>query len=137
MYTLFAGAPVGNPSPPDNLRIASRNNMTSTTIMWDAPAYTGGDRITILKYRIQIPIINYTAEESGTTQSHTITADNTNIMFNTSYDVEVTAINTCEEESVPAHIVINIEGRGKYMVSCICTVTSTKLIQTFGASNWG
>lgn len=86
--------------------------MHSTTIMWDSPVSTGGDRITILQYKIQIPSINYTMEENGTTRSHTITADSTNVMLDTPYEIEVTAINTCEDESVPAHIAINIEASG-------------------------
>ena len=93
--------------------------MPSTTIVWDFPVYTGGDRITISKYRIQIPTINYTVEESGATQSHTIKEDGINVRFNTPYEVEVTAINTCGDESVPANITINIEASGKYMVLCI------------------
>ena len=92
--------------------------------MWDSPVYTGGDRIAILDYRIQIPTINYSVEESGIATSHNITADSTNVMFNTPYDVEVTAINTCENESDPARISICIKANSKYTVSCIYIIAN-------------
>ena len=86
--------------------------MPFTTIMWDPPVYTGGDETFIQTYTIRIPGTSYSEEENGTARSHTITADGTGVMFNTPYEVEVTAINECEYESDPAVIIVNIEAGG-------------------------
>ena len=51
-------------------------------------------------------MVGYSEEEIGT--AHTITADGSDVMFNTLYDVEVTAVNTCGLESSPANITVNI-----------------------------
>ena len=63
--------------------------------------FAGGDEVSIHSYRI-----SYTEEESGT--AHTITADGSDVMFNTLYDVELTAVNSCGQESSPARIYVNI-----------------------------
>ena len=84
--------------------------------------HTGGDGISILKYRITIPETDYEAE-SNTTRSHTITADSANVMFNIPYEIEVTAINTCGDESAPASRTIIIEASGKNMHSVVFVLT--------------
>ena len=76
--------------------------------------FTGGSLISIATYRITIPaVVGYSEEESGTV--HTITADGSDVMFNTLYDVEVTAVNTCGLESNPASITVNITASGEYI----------------------
>jgi len=116
----------GKPSPPDNLRGAIAGDTLSVAIEWDPPVYAGGNGISILMYRITIPETDY-EEESNTTRSHTITADSTNVMFNIPYVVEVTAINTCGDESAPASQTIIIEAIGKnmhcvvFVLNCIST----------------
>ena len=116
----------GEPSPPDNLRGGILGDTPSVKIEWDPPLYTGGNGISILMYRITILETDY-EEESNTTRSHTITADSTNVMFNIPYEVEVTAINTCGDESTPASQTIIIEASGKnmhcvvFVLNCIST----------------
>ena len=69
--------------------------------------------ISIERYKIKIlQVSDYSEEESGT--AHTITADGSDVMFNTLYDVEVTAVNTCGLESNPASITVNITASGEY-----------------------
>ena len=70
--------------------------------------------ISIERYKIKIiQVSGYSEEESGT--AHTITADGSDVMFNTLYDVEVTAVNTCGLESNPASITVNIAASGEYI----------------------
>ena len=114
MHTIHTG----EPSQPDNLHGESDAIPDDTPyirIVWDPPVYTGGNESSIQMYRIRIPEINYSEEENGT--AHTITADGTGVMFNTPYEVEVTAINTCGLESNPAVIAFNIEAGGNYIFS--------------------
>ena len=75
--------------------------------------FTGGNGVTIESYRITIPAVSsYSEEESGT--AHTITADGSDVMFNTLYDVEVTAVNSDGQESNPARVYVNISATGQY-----------------------
>ena len=112
LYNSFVPSHVGEPSPPGNLRYATPDSMTSITIEWDPPVYTGGYGTSIQKYKITISEIDYSVEESGNALSHTITADSESVMFNTLYEVEVTVVNTSGDESDPASITIVIEGSG-------------------------
>ena len=89
--------------------------MPSITILWDPPTNTGGNRIAISLYEIRIPELLYSVEEKSTIHSHAITANDSYIMFNMPYVVQVIAINTCENVSDPATITINVEASGKYM----------------------
>ena len=74
--------------------------------------FTGGNGVTIESYRITIPAVSsYSEEESGT--AHTITADGSDVMFNTLYDVEVTAVNTDGQESSPATVSITVTATGQ------------------------
>lgn len=112
IHTLFSKhIPVGGSSKPENLRSITLKNAPSIVIQWDPPVYSGGDGIIIQKYRIRIREVDYIEEEHGTKPSHTI--DGTNMMFNRIYMVEVSAINTCEVESIPANISVTIEATGK------------------------
>lgn len=103
MCTLCAG----KPSPPDNLHTAAPDDMPYTRVMWDPPVYPEH------KYKIRIPEIYYSEEEDGTARTHTITGGSDGVMFNTPYEVEVTAVDKCENESNPAIITVNIEAGGK------------------------
>ena len=83
---------------------------------------TGGNLISIATYRITIPaVVGYSEEEIGT--EHSITADGSDVMFNTLYDVEVTAVNTCGLESNPASITVNIAASGEYISTLFLLVT--------------
>ena len=110
----------GETSPPDNLRNATPDDTPSTTIEWEPPVHTGGNGISIIKYKIVIPDINYDMQENGTAQSHTIREATSGVDFNTRYEAKVTAINTCENESAPTNIFVNVQASGKYTVST-CT----------------
>ena len=91
------------PSSPGQLR-ATQGNEPSITLQWSRSTYTGNDS-PIQKYRITIPEINYTEEVNRTTVcngsqcSHNLTADGRDVEFNTTYLVELTAVNTCDLES--------------------------------------
>ena len=105
------------PSPPRNLHQSTPDNTFHATIEWDAPVFTGGDGIATLMYAITIPGANYFMEESCTGScSHTITADG---IFNTSYDVEVTAVNTCGEKSSPESITVRGKTNGDLSITFI------------------
>ena len=70
---------------------------------WQSPLYTGG------------PIIRYTVTANGHTESvsgDVFTYTITGLDFNTDYNVEVTAVNSCGLESEPANVTVNIEARG-------------------------
>ena len=82
----------------------------SALIWWQTPLYTGGNGVSIENYEVAVngqttTVIN---DDSGTIITHTITA----IQYNTDYSVQVTAINTCGQESEPATVIISIKARG-------------------------
>ena len=96
----------GFPSPPEQLR-ATQGNEPSITLQWNGSAYTGNE-FPIQKYRIVIPGTNYSEEVNPTTVcnssrcSHILTVDGRDVEFNTTYLVELTAINSCDLESIAA-----------------------------------
>ena len=97
----------GDPGPPLNLtHDMSANTLSSAVIRWDPPSTTGGDGIFITGYRIMSSDSGLNNEIDGMT--YTITG----LQYNTNYSVEVTAINSCGQESEPANVVVNIEARG-------------------------
>ena len=77
--------------------------------MWEAPSFTGGNGLTIDRYRIRILTAGYSAMEDSAMLMHTITADGDNIMFNVEYIVQLTAENT-QGESIIQEIAISIPG---------------------------
>ena len=97
---------VGDPSPPAQLQ-ATQDNAPSITLQWSRPTYTGNE-FPIQKYRIVIPGTNYSEEVNPTTVcnssrcSHILTVDGRDVEFNTTYLVELTAINSCDLESIAA-----------------------------------
>ena len=100
---------LGDPGPPlDLTHDMSANTVSSAVITWDPPSNTGGDGISITGYRIMSSDndLNLNNETDDTT--YTITG----LQYNTNYSVEVTAINSCGQESGPATVVVNIEARG-------------------------
>ena len=102
---------VGDPGPPLNLtHDMSANTVSSAVIRWDPPSTTGGggDGISITGYRIMSSgNINGLNKETDDL-IYTITG----LQYNTNYSVEVTALNSCGQESGPADVVVNIEARG-------------------------
>lgn len=94
------------PIQPQNLHTETSEVMSTIIIEWEHPVSEGN----IVMYRITIQGTIYSEEESCTEIecAHAITADGSEVMWNTPYNVEVTAINTCDLESVPASITIII-----------------------------
>ena len=117
------------PSPPRNLRQSTTDNTHSAKIEWDAPVFTGGDGISTLIYDISIPCVNYFVEVNCTESncSHTITANGIDIHFNMSYDVEVTAVNTCGEKSSPESVTVRIDANGEFS-------NDNNVVTAYGAS---
>lgn len=66
----------------------------------------------VVMFKITIQEANYSEDETCTESkcSHTILTDGSDVMFNTFYDVEVTAISRCGIESIPASIKVNVAG---------------------------
>ena len=86
----------------------------TVTIEWDTPA-TGGSSLT---YRITIPLIGYVREETST--AHTITADGIQVLFNTAYNVMVTAVTALGRESAPITITVTFTASRKiFESSCL------------------
>ena len=98
---------VGLPSPPDELRTRRQDNTPSITLLWSRTTYAGNDS-PIKKYRISIPGTNYSEEVNRTTVcngsrcSHKLTVDGRDVEFNTTHLVNLTAINSCDLESIAA-----------------------------------
>ena len=102
---------VGDPGPPLNLtHDMSANTVSSAVIRWDSPSTTGGggDGISITGYRIMSSDNGLNLNETVNDTTYTITG----VEYNTNYSVEVTATNSCGQESGPASVVVNIEARG-------------------------
>lgn len=101
------------PLQPQNLHTETSEVMSTVIIEWERPVSEGN----IVMYRITIQGTNYFEEESCTETecAHSITADGSEVMFNTHYNVEVTAINTCNLGSTPASItvIITVELNGE------------------------
>ena len=95
----------------------TQGNRPSITLHWNHATYTGNE-FPIQKYRIVISEINYSEEVegkcSGSQCSHSITADGSDVRFNTPYLVEVTAVNTCDLESSPANLSVTVLAYGEY-----------------------
>ena len=106
--SLYA-SPTGAPSTPDDLGNETADDLVSAKIKWSCPLYRGGG---IIKYVIRITSISYVGEEIGNCpmgSSHTIRPGLMSVVqFNTIYDVEVTAISICEEESEPSNSTVEI-----------------------------
>ena len=106
-------SPTGAPSPPDDLSNATADDLVSAKINWNCPLYRGGG---IVKYVIRIQLTTgvymYVEEETGNCpmgSSHTIRAGGiSEVKFNTVYDVEVTAVSVCGDESEQSNITVMI-----------------------------
>ena len=111
-------AAVGFPSSPGQLR-TRQDNAPAITLLWSRPTYTGNES-PIQKYRISIPGINYSEEVERTTLcngsqcSYSLTADGRDVKFNTTYLVELTAVNTCDLESNGTNLNVEVVAYGKF-----------------------
>ena len=115
------------PSPPDQLLRATPDNEPSITLQWNESAYSGNE-FPIQKYRITIPGINYSEEMERTTVcnssqcSHILTADDRDVKFNITYLVNLTAVNTCDLESIPITENVEVVACRKFTerTQCVC-----------------
>ena len=99
----------GDPGPPlDLTHDISANTVSSAVIIWDPPSTTGGDGISITGYRIMSSDNGLNLNEIVNDTTYAITG----LQYNTNYSVNVTALNSCSQESGPASVVVNIEARG-------------------------
>ena len=102
-------SPTGVPSPPVDLSNETADDLVSAKIKWNCPLNREGD---IDNYVVRIPSIMYFGEETGNCpigSSHTIRVGGiSEVKFNTVYDVEVTAISMCEDESEQNNITVMI-----------------------------
>ena len=89
------------PGSPLNLhQISSANTESSVVVQWKSPLETGASGVYISEYTVTV---DGNSTESVTDDgrdmfTHTISG----LDYNTSYDVEVTAINSCDIQSQPA-----------------------------------
>ena len=74
-------------------------------IKWQPPPYTGGNGN--LRYRVNASN-GQTSSVSGDMFTYTING----LQVNTTYHVEVTAVNSCDQESEPATVTVHIEDEG-------------------------
>ena len=102
-------SPTGAPSPPDDLSIATADDLVSVKIKWNCPLYEGGG---ISKYVIKIPSVSsYVGGETGNCSmgsSHTIRGGISRVKFNVPYVVIVTALSICGYESELRNITVEI-----------------------------
>ena len=119
LFILFCVECMSILGPPENLTLRTALSPT-VTIEWNAPLSSGR-----LSYRLTIQgITSYFIED---VTSHSITADGVNVLFNTPYNIEVTAIDAQRHESSPASIEIEIPANGIYIQglfsgvnTCVC-----------------
>ena len=98
-----------DPGPPlDLTHDISANTVSSAVITWDPPSTTGGDGISITGYRIM-------SDNGLNNEADDMNYIITGLQYNTDYSVEVTAINSCGQQSEPASVVVNIEASVNYV----------------------
>ena len=111
---------VGISSPPGLLEATRQDNKSSVTLQWSRPTYTG-NKFPIQKYRITIPGTNYSEEVetgivcNGSQCSHSLTTDGRDVEFNRTYLVELTAVNTCDLESSPEILNVEVIAFGEFI----------------------
>ena len=100
------------------MEAARQDNESYVTIQWSRLTYMyTGNEFPIQIYNIEIPEINFFEEVGANCSkcSHNLTADGSNVVeFNTTYLVELTAINTCYLKSSPATLNVIILAYGKF-----------------------
>ena len=113
IYSCFNTPVLGTPYPPKNLgyndRVVIEN---SVDLQWTRPTYTGG-----------VAIVNYTVSStSGVTV--TVKDSSQDVQYSPGLvygEVQVSAINTCGQESQPAVINIPAAGDCTASVKCHCS----------------
>ena len=81
-------------------------------VQWQAPEETGG--VSISRYTVTIDVDGRIMSQnvSGNMLTHNISR----LEYNTEYEVEVTAINSCGIPSQPATITVFIDARGQWNI---------------------
>ena len=94
--------------PPQELQDHFSTNVSSFIVIKWGCSLTKTENIST--YRIRIRGTTYSEEVTCQELecAHTITADGSDVLFNTMYDVEITAVSTCGVESMPLIITVNI-----------------------------
>ena len=112
MYSRFLPHTFSSAAPqePVNVRQMNSNNTESSVlVLWQAPEETGG---------VSISTYTVTVDGDGRIMSQNIsgnmlTYNITGLEYNTDYEVNVTAINSCGIPSEPATITVFIDARGE------------------------
>ena len=89
------------PGSPLNLhQISSANTESSVVVQWESPLVTGDSGVYISEYTVTVDgnSTESVTDDGRDVFTHTISG----LEYNTSYDVEVTAINSCDIQSQPA-----------------------------------
>ena len=101
------------PEPPLNLvQNSSANTESSVVVQWQAPEETGGVSISTYTVTVDVDGMMVSQNISGNMLTHTISG----LEYNTDYDVEVTAINSCGIPSQPATTTVFIDARGQWNI---------------------
>ena len=89
------------PGSPLNMhQISSASTESSVVVQWESPLETGASGVYISEYTVTVDgnSIESVTDDGRDVYTHTISG----LEYNTSYDVEVTAINSCDIRSQPA-----------------------------------
>ena len=105
-YTKFSAVP-GQPLALGQNK--SENTENSTVVQWEAPEETGG--VSISTYRVTVNVEGMRMSEN--VSGNMFTLNISGLEYNTPYEVNVTAINSCGIPSEPATITVFINASGE------------------------
>ena len=112
---LFQSPYIGNPDPPHDLSYDDRVVIESSVdLQWTRPSYTGGGGVAVMKYSVSANGMRLEVANSSRIVSYTTS----HLVYG---EVQVSAINTCGQESQPATINIPAKGNCTASVKCHCS----------------
>ena len=88
------------------------NTESSVVVQWQAPLETGGVSISTYTVTVEREGMMVSQNVSGNMLTHTITG----LEYNTDYEVEVTAVNSCGIPSQPATTIVSINANGQWNI---------------------
>ena len=101
--------PIIAPLQPVNLvQNDTANTESSVVVLWQAPEETGGVSISTYTVTVDVEGMMVSLNVSGNMLTYNISG----LEYNTDYDVEVTAVNSCGIPSQPAVTTVFIDARG-------------------------